>query len=141
MRKLVQMGNFALAQKRIRVLTLVILLCLSLLSIQLINVQVIRAGNYRAKAANEMEATRTIQAPRGDITDVNGIAFARSVSAISIVVDQTLITDPARVAAFVAPIIGLTTAEVQSSITGTRKYSMVLKNGRPALWDLSLIHI
>ena len=129
------MGNFALAQKRITVLALVILLCLSLLSIQLINVQVIRAGSYRAKAANEMEATRTIQAPRGDITDVNGIAFARSVSAISIVVDQTLITDPARVAAFVAPIIGLSAAEVQSSISGTRKYSMVLKNGRPALWD------
>ena len=129
------MGNFALAHKRIRVLTLAILVALSLLSIQLINVQVIHAGSYRAKAANEMESTRNVQAPRGEITDINGVAFARSVSAISIVVDQTLITDPARVAAFVAPIIGLSTSEVQASITGTRKYSMVLKNGRPALWE------
>ncbi|MEY4035287.1 MAG: hypothetical protein RLZZ311_464, partial [Actinomycetota bacterium] len=48
------------------------------------------------------------------------------------VVDQTQITDPARVANFVAPILGLSVADVQNSITGTRKYSIVLKNGRPA---------
>jgi cell division protein FtsI (penicillin-binding protein 3) len=35
----------------------------------------------------------------------------------------------------VAPILGLPVEEIQASITGTRKYSMVLKNGRPALWE------
>jgi cell division protein FtsI (penicillin-binding protein 3) len=82
-----------------------------------------------------MESTRVIPAPRGEITDVNGIAFARSVSAINIVVDQTQISDPARVAAFVAPILNLPALEIQNSITGTRKYSIVLKNARPAMWD------
>ncbi len=82
-----------------------------------------------------MQSTRVIPAPRGEITDVNGIGFARSVSAINIVVDQTQITDPARVAAFVAPILNLPAEDIQSSITGTRKYSIVLKNARPALWD------
>jgi cell division protein FtsI (penicillin-binding protein 3) len=82
-----------------------------------------------------MELTRTTPAPRGEITDINGVAFARSVSAITIVVDQTQITDPARVANFVAPILGLPVEEVQENITGTRRYSIVLKNGRPALWD------
>ena len=82
-----------------------------------------------------MQSTRVIPAPRGDITDVNGITFARSVSAITIVVDQTQITDPARVAKFTAPILGLTEAEIEMSITGSRKYSIVLKNARPALWD------
>jgi cell division protein FtsI (penicillin-binding protein 3) len=98
-------------------------------------VQVIQANAYQAKAANEMQSTRVIPAPRGEITDVNGIGFARSVSAINIVVDQTQITDPARVAAFVAPILNLPAEDIQSSITGTRKYSIVLKNARPALWD------
>jgi cell division protein FtsI (penicillin-binding protein 3) len=112
-----------------------VLVALSFLSLQLIRVQLISANSYRAKAVNEMESTRTIQAPRGEITDVNGVAFARSVSAISIVVDQTQITDPARVANFVAPIIGVPVQQVQQSITGTRKYSMVLKNGKPATWD------
>jgi cell division protein FtsI (penicillin-binding protein 3) len=82
-----------------------------------------------------MQSTREIPAPRGEITDINGIPFARSVSAITIVVDQTQITDPARVANFVAPILGLPISDVQENITGTRKYSIVLKNGRPALWD------
>ncbi len=110
-------------------------IALSLLSLQLFRVQIIEASNYKLRAVDEMETTRVVQAPRGEITDKNGVAFARSVSAISIVVDQTQINDPAKTAAFVAPILGLPVADVQASITGTRKYSMVLKNGRPALWS------
>lgn len=128
------MGNLLLAKARINILIIAIFGLFILLACQLFRVQVIQASSYQAKAANEMQSTRTIPAPRGEITDVNGIDFARSVSAITIVVDQTQITDPARVANFVAPILGLTVADVQNSITGTRKYSIVLKNGRPALW-------
>jgi cell division protein FtsI (penicillin-binding protein 3) len=128
-------GDLTLSQSRIKILAFSFIVVLSLLSLQLFRVQIIEAGNYKIRALDEMETTRTVQAPRGDITDVNGVAFARSVSAISIVVDQTQINNPAKTAAFVAPIIGLSVAEVQASITGTRKYSMVLKNGRPALWE------
>ena len=129
------MGNLLLSKSRINILIIGIFVLFTLLAAQLFRVQVIQASNYQEKAANEMQSTRTIPAQRGEITDINGVAFARSVSAITIVVDQTQITDPARVANFVAPILGLTAAEVQENITGTRKYSIVLKNGRPALWD------
>jgi cell division protein FtsI (penicillin-binding protein 3) len=81
-----------------------------------------------------MEKVRTLQAPRGDITDINGVTFARSVAATSIVVDQTQITDPAKVAAFVAPILGMKVEEVQESLTGTRKWNMVARNAKPATW-------
>jgi cell division protein FtsI (penicillin-binding protein 3) len=129
------MGDLLLAKSRIRILALGFTIVLALLSLQLFRVQIFEAANYKLRAVDEMETTRTVQAPRGEITDVNGVAFARSVSAISIVVDQTQINNPAKTAAFVAPILGLTTAEVQASITGSRKYSMVLKNGRPAVWE------
>ena len=129
------MGNLLLAKARIHILIVGIFLLFFLLACQLFRVQVVQASNYQKKAANEMQSTRVIPAPRGDITDVNGITFARSVSAITIVVDQTQITDPVRVAQFTAPILGLTEAEIEASITGTRKYSIVLKNARPALWD------
>ena len=129
------MGNLLLSKARINILIIGIFVLFTLLAAQLFRVQVIQASNYQEKAANEMQSTRTIPAQRGEITDINGIAFARSVSAITIVVDQTQITDPARVANFVAPILGLPVADVQENITGTRKYSIVLKNGRPALWD------
>jgi len=129
------MGNLRLAQSRIAILVTIIFGVLILLAIQLIRVQVVQASDYQAKAANEMQSTRVIPAPRGEITDVNGVGFARSVSAINIVVDQTQITDPARVAAFVAPILKLPAEDIETSITGTRKYSIVLKNARPAMWD------
>ena len=129
------MGDLTLSKSRIKILAFSFIVILALFSLQLFRVQIVEAGNYKIRALDEMQTTRTVQAPRGDITDINGVAFARSVSAISIVVDQTQINDPAKTAAFVAPILGLDVAEVQASITGTRKYSMVLKNGRPALWE------
>lgn len=129
------MGDLLLAKSRIRILALVFTVMLALLSLQLFRVQIFEAANYKLRAVDEMETTRVVQAPRGEITDINGVAFARSVSAISIVVDQTQINNPARTAAFVAPILGLPAEDIQASITGTRKYSMVLKNGRPALWS------
>jgi cell division protein FtsI (penicillin-binding protein 3) len=129
------MGDLLLSKSRIKILIIGVFMIFVLLALQLVRVQVIQASEYQSKAANEMELTRTTPAPRGEITDINGVAFARSVSAITIVVDQAQISDPARVANFVAPILGLPVEEVQANITGTRRYSIVLKNGRPAQWD------
>ncbi len=129
------MGNLRLAKSRIGILVTVIFGVLILFACQLVRVQVIQAGAYQEKAAYEMQSTRIIPAPRGEITDVNGVSFARSVSAINIVVDQTQITDPARVAKFVAPILNLPADAIEQSITGTRKYAIVLRNARPAMWE------
>lgn len=129
------MADLQLAKSRIRAIILIFMVIFSLFCAQLVRVQIVEAANYKIRALDEMETTRLVQAPRGEITDINGVTFARSVSAISVVVDQTQINNPVRTAEFVAPILGLTVEEVQSSITGTRKYSMVLKNGRPALWE------
>ncbi len=129
------MGNLRLAKSRIGILVTVIFGVLILFACQLVRVQVIQAGAYQDKAAYEMKSTRIIPAPRGEITDVNGVSFARSVSAINIVVDQTQITDPARVAEFVAPILNLPAEDIEQSITGTRKYAIVLRNARPAMWE------
>jgi cell division protein FtsI (penicillin-binding protein 3) len=100
----------------------------------LVQVQALQAGDYRERAVNEMEKVKTLQAPRGDITDINGVQFARSVAATSIVVDQTQITNPAKVAAFVAPILNMKVQDVQESLTGTRKWNMVARNAKPATW-------
>ena len=128
------MGNFAIAHHRIRALVLIIAIVMVGFSLRLIQVQAVQASDYRLRALNEMENTRSLPAPRGAITDINGIAFAQSVIATSIVVDQTQITDPSRVAAFIAPILGLSVAEVATSITGKHKWSMVYQNAQPATW-------
>jgi cell division protein FtsI (penicillin-binding protein 3) len=128
------MGNFSLAHRRIRGLVLILAVVMFMFGLRLVQVQALQAGDYRERAVNEMEKVRTLQAPRGDITDINGVAFARSVAATSIVVDQTQITDPAKVAAFVAPILGMKVEEVQDSLIGTRKWNMVARNAKPATW-------
>ena len=129
------MGNFSLAQHRIRSLIFVLAIFFALFCVRLVQVQAIQAGEYRNRAVNEMENTKVLQAPRGSITDVNGIAFARSVAAISIVVDQTQISDPVKTSNVIAPILGLTPSEVRSKITGTRKWNLVIQNGQPLLWQ------
>ena len=129
------MGNFSLAHNRIRALIFLLALAMFLFGLRLVQVQAVQAGDYRMRAVNEMENTKSLPAPRGDITDVNGVAFARSVAATSIVVDQTQITNPARVANFIAPILDLPVAQVQASITGKRKWNMVYQNAKPALWQ------
>ena len=129
-----KVGNLNLAASRIRILIIFIFLFFLLFVARLIQIQAIQAGEYRAKAAIEMESTRAIPAARGEITDINGVAFARSVSAINIVVDQTLITDAAQTANFAAPYLGMTVAQVQSAISGSKRYALVTRSAKPAVW-------
>ena len=128
------MGNFSLTHNRIRALILMTAVIMFFFGLRLVQVQAVQASDYRTRAVNEMEKVKTLQAPRGDITDINGVPFARSVAATSIVVDQTQILNPAKVAAFVAPILNMSVSDVQIAITGKRKWSMVAENAKPATW-------
>ena len=128
------MGNFSLTHNRIRALILMTAVVMFLFGLRLVQVQAVQANDYRSRAVNEMERVKTLQAPRGDITDINGVPFARSVAATSIVVDQTQILNPAKVAAFVAPILNMSVSDVQIALTGKRKWNMVAENAKPATW-------
>ena len=128
------MGNFSLTHNRIRALIFMTAVIMFLFGLRLVQVQALQANDYRARAVNEMAKVKTLQAPRGDITDIHGVPFARSVAATSIVVDQTQILDPAKVAAFVAPILNMSVVDVQTALTGKRKWSMVAENAKPATW-------
>jgi cell division protein FtsI (penicillin-binding protein 3) len=128
------MGNFSLTHNRIRALIFMMAVIMFFFGLRLVQVQALQANNYRERAVNEMEKVKTLQAPRGDITDINGVPFARSVAATSIVVDQTQILDPAKVAAFVAPILNMSVFDVQTALTGKRKWNMVAQNAKPATW-------
>jgi cell division protein FtsI (penicillin-binding protein 3) len=128
------MGNFLLTHNRIRALIFMMAVIMFLFGLRLVQVQALQANDYRSRAVNEMEKVKTLQAPRGDITDINGVPFARSVAATSIVVDQTQILDPAKVAAFVSPILNMSVSDVQTALTGKRKWNMVAQNAKPATW-------
>jgi len=74
-------------------------------------------------------------APRGEITDIKGIPFARSVSAINVVVDQQMIVNPEKTAEIAAPILKMSTKDVLSKIVGDKRWYLVARNATPSQWN------
>jgi len=128
------MTHHALVHSRIRSVMVVTGLAFALIICQLFSVQVVRAGTISAKAANELRNTSVLLAPRGLISDVNGVELARSVAAVNIVVDQTQITDPAKAAEITSSVLGMTPAELTALYSGTLMYKMIVKNTTPETW-------
>jgi cell division protein FtsI (penicillin-binding protein 3) len=124
----------AIVHKRIRTLLGVTFVLFGVIVAQLFSVQVVRAGAISERAANELLRTSTLLAPRGVISDVNGVELARSVAAITIVVDQVQITDPELTAKITSPVLKMDEDELIELFTGKLNYKIIVKNGKPAMW-------
>ncbi len=122
-------------QQRITKLIAILAVGILVLGIRLVDVQAINSGDYSARAEHELYRTSTLLAPRGEITDINGIAFARSVSRINIVVDQKMIANPEATAAIAAPILNMSQSDVLSRIVGEKRWYLVARNATPAQWN------
>ena len=119
---------------RINRLLFISALFLTLIVAKLFNIQVVQAKNYSEKATNELLRTSIQLAPRGEITDVNGIQLARSVAAETIVVDQTEISDPQLTAEVTSPVLGIPVTELVGLYTGKLLYKKILVNAPPEIW-------
>jgi cell division protein FtsI (penicillin-binding protein 3) len=124
-----------LFQRRIIALTAIGLALISGLVIRLLDVQAINAADYTARVDRELYVVSNQLAPRGEITDINGVPFARSVSALNVVVDQTMIKDPAKIARIAAPILKMSESDIVSRITGPKRWYLVARNATPAQWN------
>ena len=102
--------------------------------LRLIEIQAIRASGYVKKAEVELSKSATLLAPRGTIYDINGVELARSISAMNIAVDQTVVNDPAAAAKVVAPILNMTPSQLQPDLTGERRYVLIAKDITPETW-------
>jgi cell division protein FtsI (penicillin-binding protein 3) len=76
-----------------------------------------RADTLQQVAAAQQAVTTTIPAPRGTITDRNGVDLAVSESADDVVADPFLIKDPQSVAERLAPLLGKPLASVLEEVT------------------------
>jgi len=129
------MNQQLLVQDRIRKIVAIAIVIFLLFGLRLIEIQAIRANGYVEKVDVELGKTATLLAPRGDIYDINGIELARSISAINIAVDQTVVNDPVAAANIVAPILGMTPSQLLPDITGERRYVLIAKDVTPAKWN------
>ena len=128
------MNHQQLVQDRIRKIVAIAIVIFLLFGLRLIEIQAIRAKGYVERADNELSKSATLLAPRGAIYDINGIELARSISAINIAVDQTVVNDPVNAAMVVAPILGMNPTELLPSLTGKKRYVLIAKDVQPSVW-------
>ena len=128
------MNQQQLVQDRIRKIVAIAIVIFLLFGLRLIEIQAIRAKGYVERADNELSKSATLLAPRGAIYDINGVELARSISAINIAVDQTVVNDPVNAAMVVAPILGMKPAELLPSLSGQKRYVLIAKDVQPSVW-------
>lgn len=128
------MNHYSLVEKRIRYVVAIALVLLIAFAVRLIDVQAVRAAGYANRADMELAKKSIIMAPRGAITDINGVEFARSVTAYRILADQAIIDYPRKLAEIAAPILGMSTAKLEQDLTGTRRYVVIAQSVKPDVW-------
>src|SRR6059036_514406 len=73
---------------------------------------VVRGNSLKGKAVAQQVQELDVPATRGTITDRNGLDLAVSEDAVTVFANPFLIKNPARVAAKVAPLIGVPAPQV-----------------------------
>jgi cell division protein FtsI (penicillin-binding protein 3) len=96
-----------LVERRIGLLFAVFLLALAIGATKAAWLGVVKAGSLERAAVTQQEADVVIPARRGSITDINGTDLAVSEPAMDIAATTYLIKDATKVAAQLAPLIGV----------------------------------
>ncbi len=102
----------AVLQRRVGAIFAVFFALLVVAAGRTVYLGVLRGGTLRKAASDEQLTTEAVSAPRGTITDRNGVDLAISEPAQDISADPYLITDPLDAARQLAPLLG----ETQSSV-------------------------
>jgi cell division protein FtsI (penicillin-binding protein 3) len=110
----------ALLDRRIGILFLAFLGLLGVAVARAGYLGVFRAGALRKAAATQQVIQEVVPAPRGTITDANGVQLAISQSADDVVADPYLIKHPQTVAAQLAPLVGRPVQALYSALTKPR---------------------
>ena len=92
----------------------------------------LQASQLRRAAATQQATVQTLIAPRGDITDRNGVQLAISESADDVVADPYLIKDPQGVAVRLAPLLGKSQPVVLNQVSKPHTGFVYLAHVLPA---------
>ena len=128
------MTSKGIFQKRIYSLLGLATVIFLIFGLRLIDVQAVQAKGFAQRATNEMWSSSVLLAPRGTISDINGVELARSVAAVNIVVDQTMITDPQTTAVLASPILNIPVSNLTALLSGKKRYQVIVKQAAPAMW-------
>ena len=121
-------------RKRIRFVTVIFLVVMSLYMARLVELQIVRGPELAANAQNSRLQTLTLPALRGNFTDNQGVPIATTGMARNVTVDPKLITDPAGTAAALSPVLGIPAETIVASLTVDSRFSYVAKRITPETW-------
>jgi cell division protein FtsI (penicillin-binding protein 3) len=123
------------------------LVVLVVFAARLVYVQGIAGAAVAAEALDKRMGTATLVAPRGEITDANGVALATSVERYVIWVNQQEIATwkrtaggkvleegPADAAAILGPLLGVDPAELGARLVGDERYVEIRRGVLPDVW-------
>ena len=122
------------AELRTRVLILAAALAVTFggVTARLAHLQLIRHGELTAVAERQYSRTVVLQAQRGPIVDRHGAPLAASGPAESLFAQPRSVGDPVRVAARLAPLLHMPSAEVHAALTGPRSFVWLRRRLPPA---------
>ncbi|HYM55195.1 MAG TPA: penicillin-binding protein 2 [Solirubrobacteraceae bacterium] len=112
----------ATVQHRIGAIFGLFFLLLVLAAARTVYLGVVRGGTLRKAASNQQVTDETVNAPRGAITDRNGVDLAVSEPARDISADPYLVTDPLSASQRLAALLGQTQASVLSRLSERRGF-------------------
>lgn len=121
-------------RRRAAILLVFSLFVLTIFGGRLLDLQAFRGDALAAAAVDQRTRTVTVLADRGTITDVNGVALAKTVEARHLTADQTLIEDPYATAEELAPFLGMQVSEIAERLSGDRRFIYVAKDLTPETW-------
>ncbi len=121
-------------KRRIRFITFIFLVIMTLYMTRLVDLQIVRGPALAATAQNSRLQTLLLPALRGNFTDSNGTPIATTVMAKNVTVDPTLITDPAKTATALSPILGIPVETIVAALTVDSRFSYVAKRITPETW-------
>jgi cell division protein FtsI (penicillin-binding protein 3) len=101
----------------------------------------LQASHLQRAAATQQATVQTLVAPRGDITDRNGVQLAMSESADDVVADPYLIKNPQEVAGHLAPLLGKSQQAVLTLVTKPHSGFVYLAHVLPASQASAINHL
>jgi cell division protein FtsI (penicillin-binding protein 3) len=119
---------------RVVFLCFAVLIILSIYAGRVFDLMVVDGPKLAAKGQSQRMRTTPLPADRGAIYDSQGSPLAITVESRNLTVDQTLILDPAKAAARLAPMIGADPAALEKKLTGKDRFVYLAKGLTPEKW-------
>ena len=123
----------AAVRTRVLVLAAIFALAFGGLTGRLAWLMIVKHGELSQLAERQYSRTVVLRAQRGPIVDRRGAALATSTATESLFVQPRSVGDPVRIAARLAPVIGLSEPEVHAALTSARPFVWLRRKLPPTI--------